>query len=61
VDVEHVRDGVGAMNVDDESQGVALRDFRRISDEANFPAEYITKYDSGLEAAEDQAALVFKP
>jgi phytanoyl-CoA dioxygenase PhyH len=60
VDAEHVRDGIGAVNVDDESQGVALRDFRRVSDDADFPAEYIAKYDSGLEEA-DPAMLVFKP
>lgn len=60
VDVEHVRDGLGAQNVDDESQGVALRDFRRVLDDADFPAEYIAKYDSGLEGA-DLSALVFKP
>ena len=60
VDVEHVRDGVGAQNVDDDSQGVALRDFRRVRDDADFPSEYITKYDSGLEEG-DVSALVFKP
>jgi hypothetical protein len=60
VDAEHVRDGIGAVNVDDASQGVALRDFRRIADEAEFPAEYIAKYDSGLEDA-DPKMLVFKP
>src|SRR6185369_16269785 len=49
VDVEHVRDGIGAITVDNQSQGVALRDFRRISDETEFPPEYIVKYDSGLE------------
>jgi hypothetical protein len=60
VDAEHVRDGIGAVNVDDASQGVALRDFRRISDEAEFPVEYISKYDSGFEDA-DPGKLVFKP
>lgn len=60
VDVEHVRDGIGAIAVDNYSKGVALRDFRRISDEAEFPPEYIAKYDSGLDEA-DPAALVFKP
>jgi len=60
VDVEHVRDGIGAVAVDDSSEGVALRDFRRISDETEFPEELIRQYDSGLEKA-DPKALVFKP
>jgi hypothetical protein len=60
VDVEHVRDGVGAVAVDNDSKGVALRDFRRVSDDAPFPEEHIAQYDSGLEDA-DPAALVFKP
>jgi hypothetical protein len=60
VDVEHVRDGVGAHNVDDASQGVALRDFRRVIDDADFPEEAIAPYDSGLEEA-DTSFLVFKP
>jgi hypothetical protein len=60
VDVEHVRDGIGAVAVDNYSQGIALRDFRRVSDDADFPAEIIAKYDSGLAEA-DAATLVFKP
>ena len=60
VDVEHVRDGIGALNVDDTSQGVALRDFRRVIDDAAFPEEFIAPYDSGLDEA-DESVLVFKP
>jgi hypothetical protein len=60
VDVEHVRDGLGAVAVDNYSQGVALRDFKRVSDDAPFPPEYIEKYDSGLDQA-DPSTLVFKP
>jgi hypothetical protein len=60
VDVEHVRDNVGAIGVDNYSQGIALRDFRRISDDADFPTEILAKYDSGLDEA-DAATLVFKP
>jgi hypothetical protein len=60
VDVEHVRDGLGAIAVDNHSRGVALRDFRRVSDGSAFPEEYIKKYDSGLDEA-DPAYIVFKP
>ena len=60
VDVEHVRDGIGALAVDNDSHGVALRDFRRASDDSDFPAEFIEKYDSGLSEA-DPSALVFRP
>ena len=60
VDVEHVREGVGAETVDNSSQGVALRDFRRVSDDADFPKELIEKYDSGLDEA-GESVLVFKP
>jgi hypothetical protein len=60
VDVEHVRDGLGAETVDNHSQGVALRDFRRVADDGDFPKELIEKYDSGLDEAGD-SVLVFKP
>ncbi len=60
VDVEHVRDAIGAVTVDNFSQGVALRDFRRVRDDADFPAEYIRQYDSGLEES-DPETLVFRP
>ena len=60
LDVEHVRDGIGAVCVDNDSQGTALRDFRRVSDDADFPSEYIESYESGLSEG-DPAVLVFKP
>lgn len=59
VDIEHVRDGIGALSVDNQSTGIALRDFRRIADEAEIEEELVAKYDSG-EKPED-GVLVFKP
>jgi hypothetical protein len=58
VDVEHVRDDLGPAMVDNASSGIALRDFRRIADDTDFPPELVAKYDSGeVEGGE----LVFKP
>jgi hypothetical protein len=48
------------MMIDNFSHGIALRDFRRVSDDSEFPANYIGPYDSGLEEAESET-LVFKP
>ncbi|MGE3141910.1 MAG: hypothetical protein AB7L65_01195 [Hyphomonadaceae bacterium] len=60
VDEEHVRGGVGAANIDNRSTGTALRDFRRIADEAEMPAELVALYDSGQEEMEG-GMLVFRP
>ena len=59
VDVEHVRDDLGAAMVDNHSTGTALRDFRRISDDTEFPAHLVAQNDSG--EIGDDAMLVFKP
>jgi len=59
VDVEHVRAGIGAAMVDNGSTGTALRDFRRISDESEFPSELVAQNDSG--EMDSDAVLVFKP
>lgn len=58
VDVEHVRDDIGAAMVDNYSTGTALRDFRRVSDDSDFPEELVAKYDTG---AVEGGVLVFKP
>ncbi len=47
VDIEHIRDGIGAMNVDNASTGTALRDFRRISDEAEMEPAIVALNDPG--------------
>lgn len=57
VDEEHVRNGTGAVNVDNLSTGTALRDFRRISDEAPLDPGLIEKYDIGEKPAD--GVLVF--
>lgn len=59
VDVEHVRDDIGAAMVDNRSTGTALRDFRRIADDSEFPADLIAANDSGERSEGD--VLVFKP
>jgi hypothetical protein len=59
VDVEHVRCGIGADMVDNRSTGTALRDFRRIADDAEFPSDLVERHDSGERAAGD--VLVFAP
>lgn len=59
VDVEHVRQNIGAAMVDNQSTGTALRDFRRVSDDASFPADLVAQNDSG--EIEEGAMLVFKP
>lgn len=59
VDGEHVRDGLGALNVDNRSTGTALRDFRRISDEAALDPDIIEKYDIGERPGD--GVLVFSP
>jgi hypothetical protein len=58
VDVEHVRQGLGAAMVDNGSTGTALRDFRRISDEVEFPADLVAENDSGT--IDEGSVLVFK-
>ncbi|GGD59308.1 hypothetical protein [Croceicoccus mobilis] len=57
VDAQHVKEGIGALNVDNESTGTALRDFRRISDGEQLDAETVARYDTG-EKPED-GVLVF--
>ncbi|QIG53197.1 hypothetical protein G6N82_02645 [Altererythrobacter sp. BO-6] len=47
VDIEHVRHGIGARNVDNASTGTALRDFRRISDEQEIAPDIVSRYDEG--------------
>ncbi len=59
VDSEHVRDDIGAAMVDNHSTGTALRDFRRICDDTQLPAELIAQNDSG--EISDDMVLVFKP
>ena len=59
VDIEHVRDGIGAKNVDNRSTGTALRDFRRICDEAEINADIIACHDVG-ERPQD-GMLTFAP
>ena len=60
LDVEHVRAGVGAENLDTACKGIALRDFRRLSDAAEFPNELVERYDSGLDEV-PEAVLVYTP
>ena len=59
VNVEHCRNRIGAAMPDNASTGIALRDFKRMSDDAPFPEDVIAMYDSG-EGAEE-GALVFQP
>jgi len=59
VDEEHVREGAGAVNVDNASTGTALRDFRRIADDAQLGEDLVARYDSGEMPAD--GVLVFKP
>jgi hypothetical protein len=40
-------------------QGTAMRDFRRISDEVEFPADLVGENDSGT--IDEGSVLVFKP
>jgi len=57
VDGEHVREGLGALDVDNESTGTALRDFRRVSDETELDPAVIEKYDIGSKPGD--GVLVF--
>ena len=59
VDIEHVREGTGAVNVDNASTGTALRDFRRIADESEIESEVVALYDQG-ETPSD-GVLTFEP
>lgn len=58
VDADHVRADIGAAMVDNRSTGTALRDFRRVADDADFPADLVAKNDSGCA---DGGVLVYKP
>ncbi|MBV7266297.1 hypothetical protein [Erythrobacter ani] len=59
VDIEHVREGIGAVNVDNSSTGTALRDFRRMTDDEAIDPNLIAKYDVG-DTVED-GVLQFEP
>lgn len=51
--------GLSAPNVDSFPQGTSLRDFRRMTDGEQLPAELVARYDSG--EVPDGAVLVFNP
>jgi len=59
VDIEHVKEGVGAKNVDSGATGTALRDFKRISDDAIIGEDVVKPYDTGEISAD--GVLVFDP
>ena len=59
VDAEHVKSGIGAKNVDNASTGTALRDFRRLSDDAHMPEEWVKPYDLGPDV--EDGVKVFAP
>lgn len=54
-----VREGVGAPRVDVACQGTALRDFRRVTDNAVFSEADVARYDS--EVAHVDGITVFAP
>jgi hypothetical protein len=51
--------GHGAPNVDSRPQGTSLRDFKRLSDGADLPADLVARYDHG--ARPEDGVLVFEP
>ncbi|MBD2841004.1 phytanoyl-CoA dioxygenase family protein [Erythrobacter rubeus] len=59
VDIEHVREGIGAANVDNASTGTALRDFRRMADDEPIAPELVAQYDVGDEVTD--GVLRFEP
>ncbi len=58
VNIDDLRDGVGAPNVDARCTGTALRDFLRATDQARLPSELVERYDSGEVG---DGLLVFEP
>lgn len=58
VDVDDVRAGRGARNVDGRCTGSSIRDFRRVSDLAPMPDDVVSLFDDGTETSGD---LVFVP
>ena len=59
VDIEHVKNGIGARNVDSDATGTALRDFKRLCDDALIHEDVVKEYDTGT--LEDEGVLVFDP
>lgn len=59
VNVADLRAGRAAPNADSHPLGTSLRDFRRMSDLADMPADVVASYDSGN--VPDDAVLVFQP
>jgi hypothetical protein len=60
VNLADLQAGRSAPNADSHPLGTSLRDFRRMSDLADMPADVVAKYDSGLPEGGD-AVLVFQP
>jgi hypothetical protein len=59
VDLTDLENGRSAPNVDTRATGTSLRDFRRGSDDAALPDQFVARYDSG--EIPEGAVLVFKP
>lgn len=59
VNLDDLRNGAGAPNVDAHCTGTALRDFMRLTDLARLPDDLIARYDSG-EVGED-GLLLYQP
>ena len=59
VHIDDLRGGQGAVNLDAECSGTALRDFLRGTDRASLPDEVIEMYDDGTGAA--YGDLVYTP
>ncbi len=61
VNVEDLRSGASAPNVDSRPQGTALRDFTRTSDRAALDEELVARYDTGGDESAASGVLVYTP
>lgn len=58
VNIEDVKNKIGAPNIDSECTGTSLRDFMRSSDLTRMPEEIAALYD---DAAVEGGVLVYQP
>jgi hypothetical protein len=58
VNIEDVKNGIGAPNLDSECTGTSLRDFMRGSDLTRIPEDIVALYDT---AASPDGILVYQP